>query len=127
MGLKSGAILGLLSALLFGVSSPLAKLLLLDMPPLLLSGLLYIGAGLALSLFLLFRRVVSAGAPAEARLRRGDVWPLLGIVVTGGIAGPALMLLGLSRVSAVTGALLLNLGGFALINLLGLGRALRAA
>ena len=38
----------LISAALFGASTPLAKLLLGELPPLLLAGLLYLGSGLGL-------------------------------------------------------------------------------
>ena len=43
---SSGA--GLLSAFLFGVSTPLAKLLLREIYPWILAGLLYLGSGLGL-------------------------------------------------------------------------------
>lgn len=99
-----GAGLGLLAAALFGVSAPLAKLLLGELRPQLLAGLLYLGAGLGLSLY----RAVRPSS-AEAPLRRSDVPPLLGVLLLGGVAGPLLMLLGLARLGALTGSLLLNL------------------
>ena len=43
----------LAAALLFGASTPLAKLLVGQMPPLLLAGLLYLGSGIGLALLLL--------------------------------------------------------------------------
>jgi drug/metabolite transporter (DMT)-like permease len=98
---------GLLAAATFGVSAPFAKLLGARVPPLLLAGLLYGGAGLALTL-LPRRRLTSA---AEAPLRRVDLPGLVAITALGGMAGPVLMLLGLERVSASGGALLLNLEG----------------
>jgi drug/metabolite transporter (DMT)-like permease len=93
-----------LAAASFGVSAPLAKLLLATLSPTLLAGLLYLGAALALWTVRLFWR-----APHEARLQRSDVLPLLGIIGLGGIAGPVLMLFGLRETSALSGALLLNL------------------
>lgn len=101
-----GAAFGLAAAALFGVSAPLAKLLLPVVEPLVLAGLLYLGAAAALILFEPARRRIG---PREAKLRATDALPLLGIVVLGGIAGPVLMLLGLQRLSGVAGALLLNL------------------
>lgn len=99
-----GAALGLGAAALFGLSAPAAKLLLGEVSPVLLAGLLYLGAALGLWSY----RMV-APASREAGLRRADL-PKLGIVVlSGGILGPVLMLLGLSRVSGLTGSLLLNL------------------
>ena len=106
--LARGALLGLLAAALFGASAPVCKRLLPDTGPILLAGLLYLGAGLGLSLY----RALAPGAadPArEAALRRADAWPLAGIVVAGGLVGPVLMLFGLWRMSALSGSLLLNL------------------
>ncbi|MFO0580584.1 MAG: EamA family transporter [Polyangia bacterium] len=99
-----GAFLGLLAAALFGVSAPLAKRLLGELRPQLLAGLLYLGAGLSLSLYRAVRRRTD-----EAPLRRGDALPLFGVVLLGGVLGPLFMLLGLSRLGALTGSLLLNL------------------
>ena len=102
-----GAVFGLLAAIFFGASAPLAKLLLRDLQPLLLASLFYLGAAAGLSAY---RAVSGAFRQArEAPISRAD-WPLLaGMVLVGGVAGPVLMLIGLQRVSAVTGALLLNL------------------
>jgi len=103
---RLGAVLGLLAALSFGVSAPLSKLLLAEVSPQLLAGLLYLGAGLGLVLYRLARP-----GTREAPLTRADLPPLLGVVALGGVAGPLLLMLGLSRVSGTAGALLLNLEG----------------
>lgn len=102
--MRLGALLGLLAALSFGISAPLAKLLLAEVPAQLLAGLLYLGAGIGLTLYKIVRP-----ATREAPLARGDVGPLLGVVALGGVAGPLLLLIGLGRVSGAAGALLLNL------------------
>src|SRR5260221_3165355 len=96
-----GAALGLGSALLFGLSAPVAKLLLPGAGPLSLAGLLYLGGGAA---FLLVRR-----SPYEARLTRAEAPILAGAVLLGAALAPPLMLWGLVRVSGLTGSLLLNL------------------
>ncbi len=103
---RSGYAIGLGAALLFGASAPIAKLLLADVGPQLLAGLLYLGAFLAVAPFVRF-----AGGRGEARLRRTDLPALSGIVVTGGIAAPVLLMLGLERLSGVSASLLLNLEG----------------
>lgn len=106
-----GAIYGVSAAALFGASAPLAKLLLPGATPLSLSGILYVGAGLGLTLAGLARRGRDARRIAEAPLRGRD-WILLGLIaLTGGVVAPVLMLQGLSRLSGVAGALLLNLEG----------------
>lgn len=108
-----GAALALASAILFGASTPIAKLLLGDgVSPWLLAGLLYLGSGIGLALVLLVTRALGLGS-REAPLRRVDL-PWLGLVVlTGGVVGPALLMLGLTTTSASSASLLLNLEGLA--------------
>lgn len=101
---RRGAILGLLAAASFGLSAPVAKRLLADLSPQQLAGLLYVGAGVALTVYRGLRR-----ATDEAPLQRSDAPTLTLLVLCGGIAGPLLMLFGLQRTTAVTGSLLLNL------------------
>ncbi len=103
-----GALCGLAAAALFGASAPLSKKLLPAMSPLVLAGLLYLGAGLGLTLARLWPRR-PPGAEREAPVRRADLVLLAAIVIIGGMASPFLMLTGLHRVSGVTGSLLLNL------------------
>jgi len=95
------------AALLFGVSAPAAKLLLSNAEPLILGALLYLGAGLGLSAL----RFARPGQLREAPLRRSDFPLLLGVTAAGAIVAPVLLLVGLQRVSAVTGSLALNLEG----------------
>jgi drug/metabolite transporter (DMT)-like permease len=104
----TGAAYGLGAAALFGASAPFAKLLLADARPVMLAALLYLGAAAALTIARLVRS--RADAPGrEARLRGSDYAILGAVAALGGIAGPILMLWGLDRVSALSGALLLNL------------------
>jgi drug/metabolite transporter (DMT)-like permease len=103
-----GAASGLGSAILFGLSAPLAKILLPKASPWLLAGLLYLGAGVGLSVMRWVTYVRQSGDSPD-RLRREDLPRLLAIVVFGGAIGPVLLLAGLTRVSGVIGSLLLNL------------------
>jgi drug/metabolite transporter (DMT)-like permease len=103
---KNAPFIALLAAAVFGVSTPLAKFLLGDMSPWVLASLLYLGSGCGLALILLFRR---KDGTTEARLRRADLPWLLGTIVFGGIAGPILLLLGLTLTDAASASLLLNL------------------
>lgn len=105
-----GAWLALASAALFGVSTPLAKLLLDAVPPVLLAGLLYLGSGLGL---LVVRTVLARG---PARLREAPVpgserLYLAAAILAGGVVAPALLLWGLARTPASTASLLLILEG----------------
>src|SRR5258707_1316292 len=105
---RRGAFFGIAAAALFGSSAPVAKLLLPRVGLLPLSGLLYLGAALGLTVFRIARRTTGRRSP-EAPLRRADWWLLLGVVVFGGVLGPVLMLIGLGRLSGLAGSLLLNL------------------
>jgi drug/metabolite transporter (DMT)-like permease len=82
------------------------------MPPQLLAGLLYLGAGIGLVAIIASRAAFGAPAP-EAPLRRHDLPWLAAVVLCGGVAGPLLLMLGLARTSAASGSLLLNLEGLA--------------
>jgi drug/metabolite transporter (DMT)-like permease len=110
--LAPGILFALTSALLFGASTPLAKLLLDTVDPWMLAGLLYLGSGLGLGMLWLGRRVVGVSA-AEAPLRTADLPWLAGIVLAGGVIGPVLLMVGLTTTPASSTALLLNLESLA--------------
>ncbi|HJU23294.1 MAG TPA: EamA family transporter [Casimicrobiaceae bacterium] len=98
----------LASAVLFGVSTPLAKLLLGEAAPLMLAGLLYASSGVGLLVFAAARAIRSPTiVVAEARDWR---W-LIGAFAFGGVLGPIALLVGLARTGASTASLLLNLEG----------------
>ncbi|NKI96100.1 DMT family transporter [Rhizobacter sp. SG703] len=110
MSIRS-ALPALAAALLFGASTPFAKVLVGDMPPLLLAGLLYLGSGLGLGVLLLLRRARDAHAAQALRISRGDMPWLLGAIVFGGVVGPTLLMWGLGQTSGATASLLLNVEG----------------
>jgi len=91
-----------LAALLFGASIPAASVLVQDMRPLVLAGLLYLGAALVVSPSWFVQR------PAPGALRR-DWKPLALAIVAGGAVGPALLTAGLVETPAATASLLLNM------------------
>jgi drug/metabolite transporter (DMT)-like permease len=103
-GLPRGVVSGLGAAVLFGLSTPLAKLLLPSSGTFMLAGLLYLGAGIGLTVIAPLRR-----AGREAPLRGTDLPTLAAMVVSGGIAGPLLLLTGLARLPGGAASLLLNL------------------
>ncbi|AWK87729.1 DMT family transporter [Azospirillum thermophilum] len=102
---RAGIAMALGSALLFGASTPLAKLLVGGLSPWLLAGLLYLGSGLGLALV---RRLRPA---AEAPLARGDYPWLAAAILCGGVVGPLLLMSGLEAGTASAASLLLNLEG----------------
>src|SRR5689334_7025208 len=109
---RRGIPLALLSAVLFGASTPFAKLLLGQVAPWPMAGLLYLGAGLGLAGIHLARGALSL-PDVEAPLRRADVPWLVAVIAAGGILGPLLLMLGLARTDAAASSLLLNLEGLA--------------
>lgn len=101
------------SAALFGASTPLAKLLLgSGLDPWLLAGLLYGGSGVGLGLYYLLRQFRNK-ATDERPLLPGDLPWLTLVILSGGIVGPVLLMIGLSGTSASSAALLLNIEGLA--------------
>ncbi len=108
------ALPALVAALLFGASTPLAKLLGAEMHPILLAGLLYCGSGIGLGTILLIRRSTARagdGSPRSTVIPRADLPWLAGAIVAGGILGPALLMAGLARTTGASAALLLNIEG----------------
>jgi drug/metabolite transporter (DMT)-like permease len=106
--------LALLSAALFGVSTPAAKLLLGTTHPTLLAGLLYCGAGLGVAVLRrAWRSAAWQSAPSEAALQRHDLPWLAGAIAAGGVVGPVLLMAGLQRTDASAASLLLTLEGVA--------------
>ncbi|WP_432261703.1 DMT family transporter [Cupriavidus sp. TMH.W2] len=113
MSIRSAAP-ALAAALLFGASTPLAKTLTGAIPPILLAGLLYLGSGLGLTAVLLARRLIARTgdpAPAASSIPRREIPWLLGAILAGGVAGPALLLTALATTGAAAASLLLNVEG----------------
>ena len=103
------AFLALAAAALFGASTPFAKLLLGEISPVVLAGLLYLGSGLGLALV---RFVPGHGErPREAPLAARDWTWLAGAIVSGGVVAPVLLLWGLAGSGAAETSLLLNFEG----------------
>ena len=104
---KPGVGQALLAAVLFGISTPISKLLLQSVSPQMLAGLLYLGCGAGLAiLWIVHGRSRTA---AEANLTTGDVPFLIGAIVFGGVIAPVSLLFGLSRTPAINASLLLNM------------------
>src|SRR5262249_39775473 len=104
----------LLSAVLFGFSTPTAKAFLGSTDPTVLAGLLYCGAGFGVALIRRFvRPMLSPPVFAEVALKPRDLPWLAGAIIAGGVIGPVLLLVGLTRTDAATASLLLTLEGVA--------------
>lgn len=95
----------LFSAVLFGLSTPLAKALLGALSPVMLAGLLYLGSGLGLALVRLLR---DRGWRASGMPRAQWPW-FWGAILLGGVAAPVLLMVGLGSTPGSVASLLLNL------------------
>lgn len=92
----------ILAAALYAINIPFSKLLLTQVAPTMMASLLYLGAGLGLSLYALLSPVKQKGEP----LTRKELPYVVGMVVLD-IAAPILLMLGLQR-SDSAGVSLLN-------------------
>lgn len=104
----SPAYIALAAALLFGASTPAAKLLSGQVHPQLLAGLLYFSSGLGLFLTSIALKTFQ-GANQHAQLKRSDLPWLSGGIVLGGIVGPLLLMIGLTSTQGAAASLLLNM------------------
>lgn len=94
------------SAALFGVATPIAKVILgTGVSPWLLAGLLYTGSGLGMTAYRVLTNRPRTQIPVEQRTR------LVATITIGGLLGPVLLMLGLARTPATTASLLLTTEG----------------
>jgi len=108
--LNRGILAALSAAVLFGLSTPVAKRLVGEMPPLLLAGVLYAGSGAGLGI-LVAVRTIGPGRSSIVRPHGADVIWLIGAIVAGGVIGPYLLMYGLQSVDSASASLVLNLEG----------------
>ena len=104
----SAALAALTAAALFGASAPLSKLLLENIEPVPMAALLYLGSGIGTILFRLPLGWGKDRQPQETALSRSDLPWLLGAVLSGGVAAPILLMIGLEHTPGATASLLLN-------------------
>jgi drug/metabolite transporter (DMT)-like permease len=104
--MKFGSVLiGVISAALFGIATPLSKILLASLSQFQLAGLLYLGAGLGMLPFVVRQR----RRVERKRLDRKNALRLGAAVLFGGCLGPVFLLLGLASAQASSVSLWLNL------------------
>lgn len=96
----------LLAAALYAVNSPLSKLLLEDVPATMMAALLYLGAGMGVSLITLVRRASGHGS-RELPLTKKEL-PYVMAMVLLDIAAPLCLMLGLTQTTAANASLLNN-------------------
>ncbi|MBQ1206679.1 MAG: DMT family transporter [Clostridia bacterium] len=103
---KGGILLAILAAALYAINSPFSKILLEYMPPTLMAGFLYLGAGLGMGVIAVFRKATGTSAREEPITKKELPYTVAMIVLD--IAAPIFLLFGLSYTSAANAALLNN-------------------
>ena len=103
---KKGILLAILAAALYAISSPLSKLLLDYMPPTVMAGFLYIGAGLGMGIIAIIRKAGKI-EKTEAKLTKSEL-PYTLAMIGLDIAAPIFLLLGLKSTTAANASLLDN-------------------
>lgn len=103
---NKGIFYALIAAALYALNSPLSKILLDYMPPVLTAGFLYIGAGLGMLVIALARKARKK-ADREARLTKAEL-PYTVAMILLDIAAPVFLMLGLKSTTAAAASLLNN-------------------
>ena len=96
----------ILAAALYALNSPFSKLLLRNVPPTMMAGFLYLGAGLGMAMIGFIRRHTQK-AIRETRLQRSDL-PYVIAMIALDIAAPIFLMIGLTRTTAANASLLNN-------------------
>jgi len=106
-----------LAAVTFAASVPANKLLLANVSPLALSGVVYLSAGLFCGALVLMSRF-RGGAGRAAGAIRGREWVwLAGAVISGAVLAPLLLFVGMRQVSGHAAGLLLNFEAVATVGI----------
>ncbi len=103
---KTAILMAILAAALYALNSPVSKLLLARVPSTIMASLLYLGAGVGLSLVRLTRKSMGI-KNAEEQLNKTDLPYTIGMVVLD-IAAPIFLMIGLTKTTAANAALLNN-------------------
>ncbi len=105
-GSRMAIVFALLAALLYGISSPVSKILLETTSPELMAALLYLGAGFGMFAVSLISKLKN-GKTTEAPLTKKDFPYVLGMILLD-IAAPIFLMIGLSMTTAANASLLNN-------------------
>ena len=104
--MRKGIMMAILAAVLYAVSSPFSKILLNEMPPTLMAGFLYLGAGIGMSLIAVSRKARQVET-TEIHLSKAEM-PYIVAMILLDIAAPICMLIGLNATTAANASLLNN-------------------
>ncbi|MDD4126636.1 MAG: EamA family transporter [Methanomicrobium sp.] len=106
---RLAVIYALLAAVLFGGAAPISKYLVEGIEPVILAGLLYLGSGFGLLIYLILNSFKgNERTKIEASLCKSDLPWLLGVIICGGFLAPIVLMYSLISTPAATASLLLN-------------------
>ena len=104
--IKKGIAFAILAAALYAINAPFSKILLEFMPPTLMAGFLYVGAGIGMILIALMRKIKKYEAK-ELKLTKSELPYTIAMIVLD-IAAPICLLFGLNSTTAANASLLNN-------------------
>ena len=104
--MSKAVLFAILAAVLYALNSPLSKLLLKSVPPTMMAGFLYLGAGIGMTMLGFAQRKIGRGKK-EIRLTRKDL-PYTTCMIILDIAAPIFLMIGLSHTTAANASLLNN-------------------
>ncbi len=103
---RTAVFLALIAAALYAVSVPFSKLLMAWVPPTMLAGLLYVGAGVGMGCMMLGKKAMGRPGPNNL-LSKADIPYTVAMVVLD-IAAPIFLMYGISQTNAANVSLLNN-------------------
>lgn len=103
---KKGIVFAISAAALYAINAPFSKILLNIMPPTLMAGFLYLGAGIGM-VFIFFIRKIHKTEARELRLEKTE-FPYTIVMIVLDIAAPICLLIGLNTTTAANASLLNN-------------------
>ncbi len=105
-GNRTAILFALLAAALYAVNVPLSKLLMPQVSPTMLAGLLYLGAGIGMGVLMAVKRAVGAEDQAALLCRRDLPYTVSMVVLD--IAAPVLLMFGIANTNSSNVSLLNN-------------------
>ena len=104
--IKKGISFAILAAALYAINAPFSKILLNFMPPTLMAGFLYVGAGIGMVVIAVIRKIQKREVK-EAKLTKAELPYTIAMIVLD-IAAPIFLLFGLNATTAANASLLNN-------------------
>ena len=106
LNIKKGIAFAILAAALYSINAPFSKILLEFIPPTLMAGFLYVGAGIGIAFIALIRKIKKYETK-ELKLAKSELPYTIAMIILD-IAAPICLLFGLNATTAANASLLNN-------------------